>query len=472
MLGERTKKTLLYDEKGLSIIVFSLFSSWFLAFPFQGQVLFALAGKYALDVGNIIFITVAAHFLGLITCGLFVKNAVIAKKVMIYCPVICIVISLFFFWPLVEIFPFLLGLASFLAGVFIAAWGFYFKAYTPPGARIKTAADVLIISNILMIFINAASVLISANVGLTFSICVLIGALYLATRLKMAQENGATLMTPKSISAKKPLLFLCLFIVVITINSGLMYQVINPSFAHHAILTSWYWAVPYIIALIIMRNLPRKTNRAYILYVAIAMIGFAFIFFMILDRSLASYLLIDTLLLGACGVCDLFWWSIIGEMLDFSDNPARIFGIGLSANVLGVLIGGLIGSSIYSLAPNTHNPTIIALIVLFVILLILPLLNKVLFNILSDHTYLSRVSIMPEEKQKEEITHLMQRYELTGREQEIVVLLLKGMTYKMIAAKLYLSENTIKSHIKNIYSKLNVKSKSELVNLFLNKNII
>ena len=95
----------------------------------------------------------------------------------------------------------------------------------------------------------------------------------------------------------------------------------------------------------IMRNLPRKTNRTYILYVAIAMIGLSFIGFMTLDHTAAGYLVVNTLMLGACGVYDLFWWSILGEMLDFHGNPAIILGAGLSANVLGVLLGGIIGNA-------------------------------------------------------------------------------------------------------------------------------
>lgn len=57
--------------------------------------------------------------------------------------------------------------------------------------------------------------------------------------------------------------------------------------------------------------------------------------------------------------------------------------------------------------------------------------------------------------------------QLTKRESEITALLLKGRTYKMIASELYLSENTVKTHIKNIYSKLNIQSKMELVNLLM-----
>jgi DNA-binding NarL/FixJ family response regulator len=39
----------------------------------------------------------------------------------------------------------------------------------------------------------------------------------------------------------------------------------------------------------------------------------------------------------------------------------------------------------------------------------------------------------------------------------------------MIAGELYLSENTVKTHIKNIYSKLNINSKVELINLMMEK---
>jgi hypothetical protein len=41
---------------------------------------------------------------------------------------------------------------------------------------------------------------------------------------------------------KSPLILLCLFVFIITINSGLMYQVINPAFEHLTGLVSWYWA--------------------------------------------------------------------------------------------------------------------------------------------------------------------------------------------------------------------------------------
>lgn len=53
---------------------------------------------------------------------------------------------------------------------------------------------------------------------------------------------------------------------------------------------------------------------------------------------------------------------------------------------------------------------------------------------------------------------------LSKREQEITELLAQGMPYSEIANKIFLSVETVKTHIKNIYAKLHVKNKIEAIN--------
>jgi len=53
--------------------------------------------------------------------------------------------------------------------------------------------------------------------------------------------------------------------------------------------------------------------------------------------------------------------------------------------------------------------------------------------------------------------------QLTGREREILEHLVSGSSYKMIARDLFISIDTVSSHVKNIYKKLQVHSKSEAV---------
>jgi DNA-binding NarL/FixJ family response regulator len=50
---------------------------------------------------------------------------------------------------------------------------------------------------------------------------------------------------------------------------------------------------------------------------------------------------------------------------------------------------------------------------------------------------------------------------LSAREQEILQLLMKGYSYKMIAAELNITIETVRTHIKRIYEKLHVHSASE-----------
>ena len=61
---------------------------------------------------------------------------------------------------------------------------------------------------------------------------------------------------------------------------------------------------------------------------------------------------------------------------------------------------------------------------------------------------------------------------LTDRESEVLSLLCKGHSYKMIADSLYISEQTVHFHIKNIYQKLQVHSKSEAVAKALRERLV
>ncbi|HNP07294.1 MAG TPA: response regulator transcription factor [Cyclobacteriaceae bacterium] len=59
--------------------------------------------------------------------------------------------------------------------------------------------------------------------------------------------------------------------------------------------------------------------------------------------------------------------------------------------------------------------------------------------------------------------HLNPNTPLTKRETEILQLISEGKTYTQISEELFISKETSKTHIKNIYSKLQVRSKSEAI---------
>lgn len=57
------------------------------------------------------------------------------------------------------------------------------------------------------------------------------------------------------------------------------------------------------------------------------------------------------------------------------------------------------------------------------------------------------------------------KFSLSDREYEVIELLAKGMSNQTISETLHISVNTVKSHIKHIYSKLGIGNRLQLVNL-------
>jgi len=58
---------------------------------------------------------------------------------------------------------------------------------------------------------------------------------------------------------------------------------------------------------------------------------------------------------------------------------------------------------------------------------------------------------------------LKESFNLSERENEILKCLVEGMSFKMVADTCFISIDTVSSHVKNIYKKLQVHSKSEAV---------
>ena len=55
------------------------------------------------------------------------------------------------------------------------------------------------------------------------------------------------------------------------------------------------------------------------------------------------------------------------------------------------------------------------------------------------------------------------KFDLSAREKEILKLLVDGCSYKEIAHQLYISIETVRTHIRHIYEKMQVRSKSQAV---------
>jgi DNA-binding CsgD family transcriptional regulator len=65
---------------------------------------------------------------------------------------------------------------------------------------------------------------------------------------------------------------------------------------------------------------------------------------------------------------------------------------------------------------------------------------------------------------EEKILEGSRKYQLTNREREIAALICRGSSYKQIAESLFIAERTVTKHVQNIFDKVKVSNKLELLN--------
>jgi DNA-binding CsgD family transcriptional regulator len=63
------------------------------------------------------------------------------------------------------------------------------------------------------------------------------------------------------------------------------------------------------------------------------------------------------------------------------------------------------------------------------------------------------------------------RHGISAREKEIILLILRGYSNQKIGKQLFISLNTVKSHVRHIFEKLNVQSRYELITAFKHRDI-
>jgi DNA-binding NarL/FixJ family response regulator len=104
-------------------------------------------------------------------------------------------------------------------------------------------------------------------------------------------------------------------------------------------------------------------------------------------------------------------------------------------------------------------------------LVMLPPLNNQLVLLLKNHAYLAVYDNMSRSQQTDIIRYAKTLDPLTVREEEVLQLILTGKSNREIAELLFISENTVKTHARNIFSKYDVGSRAELISTLLKNQV-
>lgn len=83
-----------------------------------------------------------------------------------------------------------------------------------------------------------------------------------------------------------------------------------------------------------------------------------------------------------------------------------------------------------------------------------------IFNLIFVLKYFNTPSFISNNKLTD---YFKQKYDITEKQSEIIELIIEGLTYKQISEKLFISPKTVDNHVQNIYKKLKVNSKMQLL---------
>ncbi len=90
---------------------------------------------------------------------------------------------------------------------------------------------------------------------------------------------------------------------------------------------------------------------------------------------------------------------------------------------------------------------------------------QVKFSVIKDR-YDDRVGVLIIAQQLKGMKDFTDEYRLTGRELDVIRYAATGLSNREIAEKFGISERTIESHMVNIYNKIHVKNRVELINIY------
>jgi DNA-binding NarL/FixJ family response regulator len=85
-------------------------------------------------------------------------------------------------------------------------------------------------------------------------------------------------------------------------------------------------------------------------------------------------------------------------------------------------------------------------------------MKRFLHKVFPEHFLSSGIGPSPEK--------LFQQYHISNREQEIIQLICQGKSNREIEDELFISLQTVKDHVYNIFKKTGVKNRVQLTNLF------
>jgi DNA-binding CsgD family transcriptional regulator len=226
-------------------------------------------------------------------------------------------------------------------------------------------------------------------------------------------------------------------------------------------------ALTAAIILVICVILKRIPSYSMIYRTAFPVIATGLLLLPIMDNSYR--IVVSSITFSFFTVCHLLALYQIARMMKMWHSGAVVtfawVGVLIySAMLLGTFVGvRLIATSDYGLS----NISTVALFLVYLLLIVMVTLNRSRHKPITLSPWKEENNESDKRRAVEKSSQILAaRFALTAKETEVLLLLCKGRDTPYIAQKLHLSKNTVRTHNKNIYVKMGIHSRQELLSMF------
>ncbi len=363
----------------------------------------------------------------------------------------------------------LLAVMGIATVMYIIGWSYFYTRAVPVYLKMKVMALVIIAGNIIYYLVNL-TLSHFPLVIMAFVICMVLLACLLISQ-KMALADPIIIPLKHAPFPAQLILVACLYFFVIKLNGGLTFHVIDPVFdTLFRGQFDFYVMLPYLVTLFLLFYFGDKLHRLFPIYLGTFLLGVSYLSFILYGQTAAGYFLTETLLQSGWAIIDLYLWTLFGLIASVYGRPLKICSFAFLANLMAGFAGGATGVYLVGTMENIQLwAASFAIMVIFFTYLIMPWLQKrVEHDIFNYGNEPIQETAAATTNQQDTINKLLETVLpqfalLSSREKNVAELLVQGLSNKDISATLDISENTVKSHTKNIYAKMKLKNKKELV---------
>jgi|GEM_PF-1137483 len=447
----------------ISFLILVLFMSWISLFHFYGPLLTKLVSRssFSRDAAQTAIIAAYFSFVSLFTFLIKPGNV---KKLMDVGLIASICVSaLMWFRPETQ------ALLSYVfvgaaAGVATVSYSYIYVYSFTPDSRVRyTALYFSVYYSVAVIFGYAASIL-GDNAAFALITLLPIGIICV-NRIFRIEMLVSPEDIPKRPFPRKLILLMGAIIFITYLNTGIEANLYNMG---ESLNSTAQYNITQVAVLLIMFFLSSRIHSFSLIYCGFIFKGISYVLYMLTG---STNILIPHLVIASISVIDLFNFCMIGNIALKYGYSFTVFRISLVLGAVGAIMGELAGNTLMSVFElDSVFVSGIALIVLLISLLIMPLLQRHIGIYENPQKKPDEKSGEDNQKDYTDIIEKLKQVNsalpkgnyLTPKEMEVAVFLIERFDYVTITQKLYITENTLKSHIKRIYQKFDVSGRKEL----------